>query len=109
MASRINGFTSLAITKIDVLDKLKEIKICTAYRYKGELLEDMPTDLSVYNACEPVYESFPGWETPSFHIRRYEDLPENMRRYIEYIESALKVPAELVSVGPDRLATIVKS
>jgi adenylosuccinate synthase len=109
MASRINGFTSLAITKIDVLDKLKEIKVCTAYRCKGEILSDMPADLSVYNACEPVYETFPGWETPSSHIRCYEDLPENMRRYIEYLETALKVPVELVSVGPDRHATIVKS
>ena len=108
MASRINGFTSLAITKIDVLDKLKEIKVCTAYRYKGELLQDMPADLSVYNACEPVYETFPGWESPSSHIRHYDDLPENMRRYIGYIEAALKVPVELVSVGPDRMETIIK-
>lgn len=109
MACRINGFTSLAITKIDVLDKLKEIKVCTAYRCFGEIITEMPADLSEYNACEPVYETFPGWECPSSHIRRYEDLPENMRRYIEYIEAALKVPAELVSVGPDRMATIVKS
>lgn len=108
MACRINGFTSLAITKIDVLDKLKEIKVCTAYRYKGELLQDMPADLSEYNACEPVYETFPGWESPSSHIRRYEDLPLNMRRYIGYIEAALKVPVELVSVGPDRMETIIK-
>jgi adenylosuccinate synthase len=68
----------------------------------------MPADLSVDNACEPDYDTFPGWESPSSHIRRYEDLPENMRNYIEFIESSLKVPAELVSVGPDRLETIVK-
>ena len=108
MAARINGFTSLAITKADVLDELDEVKICTAYRCRGELLREVPADLSLYEACEPVYETFPGWKSATGHIRSYEALPQNLRHYLEYIENALKVPIEIVSVGPDRHATIMK-
>ena len=108
MANRINGFTSMAMTKIDVLDTLDEIKICTAYRYKGTILHEVPADLSVYNECEPVYEVFPGWLTPTGHVKTYGELPEKLRNYLEFIESSLHVPIELVSVGPDRLATILK-
>jgi len=108
MAARINGFTSLAITKADVLDSLDEIKICVAYLCRGSLLEEVPADLSEYEACEPVFERFPGWKCTTGHIRSYNALPAEMRHYLEYIEKALKVPIEMVSVGPDRLATILK-
>src|SRR6185503_15696140 len=62
---RVNGFDSIALTKLDVLDSLAEIKVCTAYRHKGSTLEEFPADLSVLEECEPVYETLPGWKSPT--------------------------------------------
>ena len=122
LAARINGFDSLAVTKIDVLDGLDEIKVCTGYRVGQKILKEMPADLSVYERCRPIYKIFKGWgihentKTPlgSARDRRkhenkfYKQLPLNMRRYLEFIEKELNVPIEMVSVGAERNATIIR-
>jgi len=107
-AVRINGMSSIAVTKVDVLDELPLLKICTGYDYQGKILKEMPADLSVYRQCQPVYQEFKGWQTDSSKVRKYKDLPKPLRTYLEFIEKELGVPIELVSVGADREATIVR-
>ncbi len=106
-AVRLNGLTGLAITKLDVLGGLKEIKICTAYLCKGQRIEAFPANLNELEACEPVYETLPGWEEDISELRRFEDLPENVRSYLKRIEELTGVPVQIVSVGPGREQTII--
>jgi len=106
-SARLNGLTGLAITKLDVLGGLEEIKICSAYLYKGKRMEAFPANLKVLEACEPIYETLPGWEEDISHLRRYDDLPTNVRRYLKRIEELTGVPVQIVSVGPGREQTIV--
>jgi adenylosuccinate synthase len=104
---RLNGLTGLAITKLDVLGGLDEIKICSAYLYKGKRIESFPANLKVLESCEPIYETLPGWEEDISHLRRYDDLPSNVRRYLKRIEELTGVPVQIISVGPGREQTIV--
>jgi adenylosuccinate synthase len=106
-AVRLNGLTGLAITKLDVLGDLDEIKICTAYELNGQPINDVPANLNHMAACRPVYETLPGWRKDIRGIRRYADLPEVARRYLGRIEALTSVPIQIVSVGPGRDATIV--
>ncbi len=105
-AAEISDIDYLAITKLDVLDSLKEIKICTGYRYRNQLLDHLPADSQVLDSVEPVYESLPGWEQSISKIRQYQDLPENAKHYLKRIESLVNVPIGLVSVGSKREDTI---
>jgi len=105
---RINGLDALALTKLDVLDGLERIEICTAYRCGSRTLTEFPSDLSQLAACEPVYESMPGWDTPTRGAKRFSDLPENARRYIARLEQVSGVPAAIVSTGSDREDTILR-
>ena len=105
---RINGLDALALTKLDVLDGLEEIEICTAYRCGSRTLTEFPSDLSQLALCEPVYESMPGWSTPTKGVRRWSDLPDNARRYIARLEEVSGVPAAIVSTGSDRDDTILR-
>jgi adenylosuccinate synthase len=99
----LNGFTELAITKLDVLDGLAELQICTSYRLPdGTIIQHVP-DTPVYETVEPVYESWPGWpENSTVQARGWADLPEAARRYLERIEELAGVPIRYVSVGPKR-------
>ena len=106
MSRRINGLSRLAVTRLDILDVLPELKICTHYDHKGQRVEHFPGDLDVLAECEPVYESLPGWETPTSGIRSYGDLPENARRYLDRLQELADAPIAIVSVGPDREETI---
>ncbi len=106
-AVRLNGLTGLAITKLDVLGGLKEIKICTAYHYKGDRIEVIPANLKVLEACEPVYETLSGWEEDISGLRRFDDLPIKVRSYLKRIEELTGVPVQIVSVGPGREQTII--
>ena len=106
-AVRLNGLTGLAITKLDVLDGLGSIKICTGYEYKGEMLEEFPASLKVLGDCKPVYEKLPGWSENISGIRKLEDLPANVRSYLNRIEELIETPIFIISVGPDRDQTIV--
>lgn len=106
-AACLNGLTGLAITKLDVLGGLKELKICTAYKCKEEQIDAFPASLKKLEACEPVYERLPGWEEDISGIRRFEDLPANVRAYLKRIEELTGVPVQIISVGPGREQTII--
>jgi adenylosuccinate synthase len=108
-AARINGVTSLVVTKLDVLDGFDTIKICTAYRYRGEIIRDFPASLKVLSECEPVYEEFPGWKQDISGIREYSDLPAEARQYLDRLEELAGAPVSMVSVGWDREDTIIKN
>ncbi|MBN2369455.1 MAG: adenylosuccinate synthase [Vicinamibacteria bacterium] len=107
-AVRVNGFDFLALMKLDVLDALAEIRICTAYRCEGETLDEMPADPALFERCEPVYENIPGWQSATVGIRKYADLPEAARRYIERISELIGAEIGIISTGPDRSQTIVR-
>jgi adenylosuccinate synthase len=107
-AVRINGLDALALTKLDVLDGLPEIPICTAYRCGDQTLTELPSDLKQLAACEPVYETLPGWSQPTRGVRRHQDLPAAAQRYIARIEDVSGVPAAIVSTGSNRDETLVK-
>ncbi|MFO7715755.1 adenylosuccinate synthase [Desulfosarcina sp.] len=106
-AVRLNGLTGLAITKLDVLDELDEIKICVAYELKGRRISEVPANLNHLAACQPVYETLPGWRKDIRGIRRFADLPAVARQYLERIEALTGVPIQIISVGPGREETIV--
>jgi len=105
-AVRVNGITGLALLKLDVLTGLPELKICTGYRVKGRDVPHFPASLQVLRACEPIYETFPGWTESIADVRRLDDLPTAAASYVRFIEDALGVPADLIGVGADRDATI---
>ncbi len=102
----VNGLSELAVMKLDVLDELPEIKICTAYRYKGKMYKHFPADIEVLENCEPVYETHSGWQTPLDHIKRYQDLPKNVKLYLKRLEKILETKISIVSVGSKRIQTI---
>lgn len=103
----INGIDKVVITKIDVLDELKTIKICTAYKYNGKLYQHIPGDPKFLQLAEPVYEEHPGWESDTSCLTAYEDLPENTRRYLERIKELIGTDIMLVSVGKSRKQTLI--
>ena len=101
-AAQINGFTELALTKLDILTGLDPVFICTAYEYRGERLVDFPQDSAVLAACRPIYEALPGWPEDVRGIRCFEALPAAARAYIARIEALAGAPVTMVSVGPER-------
>ncbi len=105
---RINGLDALALTKLDVLDGLDRIDICTAYTCGGRTLTEFPSDFAQLAACKPVYESMPGWSAPVRSARRWTDLPEAARRYIARLEEVSGVRAAIVSTGSERDDTILR-
>jgi adenylosuccinate synthase len=107
-AVRVNGMTHLAITKLDVLDELDEIRVCTAYRVAGKEVEHFPADQATLDRVEPVLETLPGWKSSTQGARVWSDLPAPAISYITRIEEVLRVPVSLVSVGADRAATFAR-
>jgi adenylosuccinate synthase len=107
-AARVNGLDSIALTKMDVLDGLKAIDVCTAYRCGERTLTEFPGDLRQLVACRPVYERLPGWSKPTHGIRRFEDLPAQARSYIARLEELTGVPMGIISTGSDRAETILR-
>lgn len=101
-AVRVNGLTDLAVTKLDVLDTLDEVKLCTAYRVGDEVFTEFPGDLALLASAEPVYETFPGWRTSTAGARTLADLPDAARRYLDRIETLVEAPITYVSVGTRR-------
>ncbi|EDK42301.1 adenylosuccinate synthase [Acetobacter pasteurianus] len=104
----INGYTSLNITKLDVLDKFKEIQVGIAYKLNGKELKSFPEDLIDLGNVEVVYKTLPGWEQDITKIKKYEDLPENAKNYLKYIEDFLGVPIQWVGTGPARDSMLEK-
>ena len=107
-ASRINGLEALALTKLDVLDGLGELKVCTGYRCDGTTLTDFPTDRATLDRCVPAYETLPGWTQPTASLQRFEELPPEARRYVEELERLTGLPVAIVSTGSDRKDTIIR-
>jgi adenylosuccinate synthase len=105
-STRLNGFTSLAVTKLDVLDTLEEIKICTGYEYKGKMIHEFPAESWIQNEAEPVYETHPGWMASTGDARKFSDLPIQAQNYLNRISELADVPIKIVSVGTDRKQTI---
>jgi len=106
-AVRVNGMTSAAITKLDVLDTLDELKICVGYKHKGKLYEEMPSELAVLEHGVPQYITMPGWKQTTIGIKKYEDLPKKARTYVEKLCKLSGVKPSIVSTGPRRDETII--
>jgi adenylosuccinate synthase len=102
----LNGISELAIMKLDVLDGLKSIKVCIAYKYKGKRFSEFPYDLEVLNKAKPVYKEMPGWSKTTDKIRRYQDLQPNAKDYLTFLQDTLKTRISMVSVGSSREETI---
>ena len=107
-AVRVNGLTALALTKLDVLDGLPELQVCTSYSCRGTTLTEMPGDVAQLAACAPNYETIPGWTTPTAGVRRFADLPREAQRYVARLEEITGVPAAIVSTGSAREDTIIR-
>ena len=97
-----NGVSSLALTKLDVLDALPSLSLCTGYRYRGEVLKDMPSDLTILREAEPVYEELPGWQAPTAGLTAYEDFPDAAKRYIDRLEAVMESEVSIISTGHGR-------
>ncbi len=108
-AARVNGLTDICLTKLDVLDKLKKIKICVAYEIDGKIVDSLPDSLTGFLKAKPIYEEVGGWCQSTVDCRNYEDLPQNAKAYIERIEQIAGVPVSIIAVGPDRDQTILRS
>jgi len=105
---QLNGLSGFCVTKLDVLDGMDEIKVCTAYRLDGEdLVDTFPTNPDDWERLEPVYETFPGWSDSSRGAQRLEDLPNNARAYLDAMEQLTGAPVHMVSTGPDRSENII--
>jgi adenylosuccinate synthase len=103
----INGISGLCITKLDVLDKLAEIKVCVGYKLHGQDIDILPLDADDILACEPQFETFPGWSESSFGVTQWDQLPANARAYLKRVEVLIGAPIAMVSTGPDRDHTIL--
>jgi len=106
-AAQVNSITGMCITKLDVLDGLETLRICTAYKYNGETLELPPVGADAIEKCEPVYEDMPGWSESTAGVRNKSDLPANAIAYLKRLEEVVGIPADIISTGPERDETIV--
>ncbi len=106
-SARINGLTGLCITKLDVLDGLEELEICTGYKLDGKVVDLLPVGADDVSRCEPIYELMPGWRESTFGVKRWEDLPVHAQNYLKCLETLCEVPLAIVSTGPERDETIV--
>lgn len=106
-AAQVNSITGLCITKLDVLDGLKTLKICTSYEYNGEILEMPPIGADAIEKCVPVFEEMPGWSEATVGIRHKDELPQNALNYLARLEEVVGVPVDIISTGPERDETIV--
>ena len=106
-SARINGLSGLCITKLDVLDGISELRICTGYTLDGKNVDMLPVGADDVARCQPIYESLPGWTENTFGVSRWEDLPVNARNYLKRLETLCEVPVDIVSTGPERDETIV--
>ncbi len=107
-SARINGLDALALTKLDVLDGLPEVLLCTGYRTPAGTVTEFPADLRTLAAAEPIYETMPGWTTPTKGATRLEQLPREARQYVERLEAISGVSCAIISTGSDRAETIVR-
>jgi adenylosuccinate synthase len=102
-----SGITGLCVTKLDVLDGLKTVKICTSYKLDGEVIDTPPLIVDRYAECEPVYEELSGWDESTVGVTDYAQLPNAARVYLDRMQEILGIPVDIISTGPDRDQTIV--
>jgi adenylosuccinate synthase len=107
-AVELNGIDKVTLTKIDVLDQLDTLQVCTGYRHHGKKVEGMPASLAVLEEVEPVYTEYPGWQQSTSGIRCFDDLPENAKRYVDGLQDHLGVEIPLIATGPGREETILR-
>ena len=105
-SARVNGYTSLVLTRLDVLDNLDDIRICVAYELDGKRVEDFPGSAAVLERCTPIYEDFPGWDGVTSGVTRIEDLPDGALKYVRRLEELTSLPIDIISTGPYRHETI---
>ena len=105
-SNTVNGFTSIVLTRLDVLDGFSPIKLCVAYRLNGQTIDRFPTNVQELEQCEPVYEEFPGWTEPTASAKRLEDLPRGARLYVQRLENLIGAPIDIISTGPNREETV---
>lgn len=103
----INSLSGLCITKLDVLDELPTIRICTGYQLHGEHITTLPTEVEDISACEPIYEDLPGWQASTIGAKSFADLPLNAQKYLLRVEELSGIPIDMISTGPDRMETLV--
>jgi len=106
-SAMINGLTGLCITKLDVMDGIKEINICTGYELNGEKINLLPVGADDVERCVPIYETLPGWTETTFGVKTWDGLPKNAQDYLRRLEVVCGVPIAIVSTGPERDETIV--
>ena len=106
-SARINGYTSLVLTRLDVLDGIDSIKLCTSYELDGEIVWDFPGGVAALERCRPVYEHLPGWDRPTASVRNLNDLPPQARAYVDRIQELIGCPIDIISTGPHRDETIL--
>jgi len=108
MSARVNGYTALVITKLDILDTLPNLKICTGYMLDGKLISYFPASIAALERCRPVYEEMPGWQKPTDNARKFKELPVNAQRYVKRLEELVGCSAGMISVGKSREQIIVR-
>ena len=106
-AMRINSISGLCVTKLDVLDDLETISICTAYELDGEIVKVPPSGAAAFARCKPIFETMPGWQSNTFGVTSYDELPENAKNYLARMAELLETPVDIISTGPDRDHTMV--
>ncbi len=106
-SAQINSVSGLCITKLDVLDGLESIRICSGYKYNGEVRQTPPVGAEAFAAVEPVYEEMPGWKESTVGVKDYEQLPANAKSYLKRIEEVTEIPIDIISTGPERNETII--
>ncbi|HKK16604.1 MAG TPA: adenylosuccinate synthetase, partial [Gammaproteobacteria bacterium] len=106
-ARQINSLSGLCLTKLDVLDGLETLQLCTGYKCNGEIRMTTPSGADEFAECKPVYEEMPGWQESTLGIRKYEELPANARAYIQRIAEITETPVDIISTGADREETII--
>jgi len=108
-SSQINGLTGIALTRLDVLDALPQLKICVAYKLNGKSVDYFPASIADLEKCQPIYEELDGWQTDTTHIREFNKLPVEAKKYVTRLEELISCPVNIVCVGPAREQKIVKT
>jgi adenylosuccinate synthase len=108
-AVMLNGIGSMVVTKLDVFDTQREIQLCTGYKYKGTPVKEMPAEVGKFAALEPEYKTVRGWQSPTFGLREEAKLPQLAQDYLKFISDEIGVEVGMISTGPERDATMVRS
>jgi adenylosuccinate synthase len=106
-SAKLNSLSGLCLTKLDVLDGLERIGICTGYKYRGTEIHTVPIGAENYAQCEPIIEELPGWKGSTAGLKAFDDLPANAKTYVARIQELIEVPVDILSTGADRNETII--